>query len=342
MKTDWQALSKKLGVLKPDGSEFYQGSDSSFAMQDILGEEWISDTLNTFIEGTPGNELAIKTLRFLATPLAAQKAFEIFDKNKITSPKTARLAVWALSDLRTPESLQYLDKILDYPSFQNIAIGVFRNLVFDHIHWFEQDQLLQIANKFNPDFKDDLEPLLVTIQQHFEPLDWYTLLKRIYKRPILYGVQKVEDLLQMSFGYSIGLGYRQEIDLSFEDFSTNFTAFVVDDYNAPSHCNWSTAIRLYSSSDSESVALFFEELAKFKGGDANFDRIIYREANKKFCCENIENAITNDLASPLKIRYENEEVLENKYGTGKYFMLNVGAKNADVQISNCPWCGSKL
>ncbi len=79
-----------------------------------------------------------------------------------------------------------------------------------------------------------------------------------------------------------------------EDFSEKFSKFVVDDYNAPSHCNWSTAIRLFSTSDAGSVDLFFEELAKYRSGESDFDRIKYREEAKQFCCEKMHNEIKNN------------------------------------------------
>jgi hypothetical protein len=121
------------------------------------------------------------------------------------------------------------------------------------------------------------------------------------------------------------------------DFERGFTAFVINDYNALSHCNWSTAIRLYSSSDSESISIFFEELAKYKSGKSDFDRIQYREDNKTFCCDKMTESV-NDLHGI--IQYDNTDVLKNKYGAGNY-ILKI-KENETIAINNCLWCGSKL
>ncbi len=67
MKTDWEALSRKLGVLKADGNELYTGRNSAEALEEILGDQWLQHALDTFIAGTPGNELAIKTLRYISS-----------------------------------------------------------------------------------------------------------------------------------------------------------------------------------------------------------------------------------------------------------------------------------
>jgi hypothetical protein len=94
---------------------------------------------------------------------------------------------------------------------------------------------------------------------------------------------------------------------------------------------------LYSSSDSESVALFFEELAKYRSGESQFDRIKYREDNKIFCCEKMAESV-NSIDGV--VQYDNAAVLENKYGTGTYSLRS--KEKTSIEINNCPWCGSKL
>jgi hypothetical protein len=82
MKTNWEELSKKLGVLNFDGSETYSGQ-SILAIEEILGVEWIEDTIDCFIEGRKGNELAIKTIRRIGSNKAAEYANKILQKIKI-------------------------------------------------------------------------------------------------------------------------------------------------------------------------------------------------------------------------------------------------------------------
>jgi hypothetical protein len=159
MTTDWQALSKKLGLLKEDGSELYQGINSSQALEEILGDDWITDTLNTFIEGTPGNELAIKTLRFIYSPKAAAMAFNIYNTHKDSNFKKANLAVWAISDIRTKDSLNYIEEIIKRPEYEAAAFAALRNLIFDHLQWFEAKRLLTILNNVSEEHKEDAEGL---------------------------------------------------------------------------------------------------------------------------------------------------------------------------------------
>jgi hypothetical protein len=155
-KTDWQALSKKLGVLKEDGSEMYQGINSSQALEEILGDEWLQDAIDTFIEGKPGNELAIKTLRFIYSPKAAAMAFKIYNDNKDIDPQKASLAVWALSDIRTRESLDYVEEIIKRPEYEAAAFSVLRNLIFDCLQLFKGNRLHGILDSVSENFNADV------------------------------------------------------------------------------------------------------------------------------------------------------------------------------------------
>lgn len=144
MKTDWQALSKKLGVLKDDNSESYAGINSSQALEDILGDEWIRDTLQTFIDGRPGNELAIKTIRFIGSQKAAVMAYEIFKTNKDTGEQKARLAIWAMNDIRMPICMDYVEEFLQDKRYRNQAVWLLKDLVFDTCLLFDEQRLYKV------------------------------------------------------------------------------------------------------------------------------------------------------------------------------------------------------
>jgi hypothetical protein len=282
MKTNWQELSRKLNVLKENGTELYQGKNSSEALEVILGDDWLLNTLETFIEGKQGNELAIKTLRFISSPKAAEMAFKIYNDNKDSNQQKASIAVWALSDIRTEKSMFYAEEILDRPEYEGIAISVIRNLIFDHLHLFEKEKLFQIIEKISDAFVEEKYNLKSYLEHEFRQTQtWFELLDKIEKRPMMYNIQKVEDIFQFYCGYAFANENNSVKDSDLECFETNFTNFVIKDYNAPSHCNWCTAIRLYSTSDDGSVELFFEELAKYKSDDENFDRLKFRENYRK-------------------------------------------------------------
>jgi hypothetical protein len=168
MRTNWEQLSRQLGVLKEDNSELYQGVNSSEALEEILGDEWLQHAVDTFIEGKPGNELAIKTLRFISSPKAAAMAFKIYSENKDRDQQKASLAVWALSDIRTPISLDYVEEIIKRPEYEAIAFSVLRNLIFDHWHWFTKDRLLDILSSINNKFAEEILPLQKYINNEFK------------------------------------------------------------------------------------------------------------------------------------------------------------------------------
>jgi hypothetical protein len=170
----------------------------------------------------------------------------------------------------------------------------------------------------------------------------YNILDKIQKRPSMYGIQRVEDIQLLISGYSLAIENYGVIDKDEQDFHEHFTAFVIEDYNAPSHCNWCTAIRLYSTSDSASVDLFFEELAKYRSGESEFDRIKYREENKIFCCQEMADKIAKSVDKDGVIKYDNTDVLINKWGNGTYGIPIYNGSTSVVEIKHCPWCGTKL
>jgi hypothetical protein len=168
MKTNWEQLSRQLGVLKTDGSELYQGFHSSQALEEILGDEWLQHTLDTFIEGAPGNELAIKTLRFISSTKVAEMAYKIYNDNKDTNQQKARLAIWALSDIRTEKSMDYVEEIIKRPEYESIAISVLRNLIYDHTHLFTKERLETVLSSISDKYKEEVEPLSIFIKQELK------------------------------------------------------------------------------------------------------------------------------------------------------------------------------
>jgi hypothetical protein len=168
MKTNWEQLSRKLGVLKPDGSELLIGNNSAEALEDILGDEWLQDTLDTFIVGKPGNELAIKTLRFICSERAAKMAFAIFTENKDTDEQKARLAIWAMSDIRMPICMDYVEEFIQDPRYEGIAIAVLRNLVYNGVHFYKKIRLIEIFDSISSEFQEDIQPLREYCKIEFE------------------------------------------------------------------------------------------------------------------------------------------------------------------------------
>jgi hypothetical protein len=167
MKTNWEDLSKKLGVLNFDGSETYSGQ-SMQAIEEILGDEWIENTIDCFIEGKKGNELAIKTIRRIGSNKAAAYAYKIFTANKETNIQKAQLAVWAMSEIRMPICMNYVEECIGNTNFEGIAIAVMRNLLFENVIIYDKARLNKIFEQIDQQFQEDIAPLKEYVQQEFK------------------------------------------------------------------------------------------------------------------------------------------------------------------------------
>jgi hypothetical protein len=167
MKTNWEDLSKKLGVLNFDGSETYSGQ-SMQAIEEILGDEWIEDTIDCFIEGRKGNELAIKSIRRIGSQKAAEYAYKIFTENKINNVTKAQLAVWAMSDIRMPICMTYAEECIGETHYECIAIAVIRNLLFENVLIYEEKRINTIFDKIDSQYQEDISSLKNYVNQEFK------------------------------------------------------------------------------------------------------------------------------------------------------------------------------
>jgi hypothetical protein len=353
MKINWETIANKVGTLRKDGSELYFPQHSSAAFEEILGDEFVQHAIDTFINGDKGNELAIKTIRCLRSKKAADYAYKIFTENKITNALKARTAIWAMNDILHPVCLQYANEFLDDPQYAYQAVSLIKELIYNCHQDFTETELNTILSKARKvtdanaiEIIDAVTNFLATENKsHAESAGiqhWYMLLQQVQKRPAMYGIQSVEDIFLFCSGYAMALHTTSTIDADLEHFTNGFTQFVIDDYNAPSHCNWCTTIRLYSTSHSNSVDIFFEELAKYKSGETDFDRIKYREENKIFCCQQMADKIAESTDGDGAIKYNNADVIINKWGNGTYGIPIHDGGSSVIEITYCPWCGTKL
>jgi hypothetical protein len=356
MITNWEKLATKLNVLRPDGSELYTFHNSQEALEEILGEEWIRHAVDAFINGDKGNELAIKTLRRLNSRKASEYAYQIFHENKDTDIQKARYAIWAMDDILHPICLKYADEFLDDSRFVNQAVWLIKELIYNIHMQFEPtdfDAILLKAETAKSDSPDNQNAETIANLREFLRQEstrkniiknWYSHLELIRKRPFMYGIQRVEDVFLMSTGYAEALEKANAIDDDFEHFNAGFMDFVVRDFNAPSHCNWSTAIRLYSASDSASLDLLFEELAKYKSGksDLDFDRVKYRKENKSSCCEKMADKVEESFNQNGETKHEDVDIVMNRSRDGVYGIPIHDDGTSFIEINNCPWCGARL
>jgi|SRR4030095_6978349 hypothetical protein len=105
MKTDWTQLATKLGTLRENGES---GGDSfaKEAFDEILGDEWIANTVEHSISLKPGRELAMNCLRYIHSTKATKYAYQIY---KSSTGERADQAVWLIKHLANPVSINWIE-----------------------------------------------------------------------------------------------------------------------------------------------------------------------------------------------------------------------------------------
>ena len=146
MTTDWKQLARLLGSLRDDGSESGGESLSRQAFEEILGDEWIKNTVEHIIDFKPGRELAMNCLCYLRSAKAANYAYHIY---QTYSGERADQAVWLIKHLANPISLDWVENFLKDKNVIHWGLGV-----LDQLLWTEQipyddraKSLLELADK---------------------------------------------------------------------------------------------------------------------------------------------------------------------------------------------------
>jgi hypothetical protein len=165
MTTNWEVLATKMGVLKPDGSEAYLGQYEYNALEEILGDEWIQHAVDTFIDGSKGNELAIKTVRQLRSKKAAEYAFKVFTDNKNGDVQKANLAIFAMCDILHPLCMTYIETFLEHEEFANTGLWLMRQLLFDGVIFYDKKQLNALLKKAKFGDKETIDLIKLYIKK---------------------------------------------------------------------------------------------------------------------------------------------------------------------------------
>jgi hypothetical protein len=153
MTTNWAILGRKLGTLDENGSETLVGQNNfGDALEEILGEEWLHDTVDAFMEGRKGSHLALKTVGFLRSRKAAVYAYSLFKKHKKKDSLKANLAIFALMDILHPICMTYVSDFLKDKTYQQMGVALLRNLIFDNHRLYKKedlDTLFSMAEKID-------------------------------------------------------------------------------------------------------------------------------------------------------------------------------------------------
>lgn len=130
MITDWIALGKIVGSLKDDGSESGGDNITKIAFDEILGDEWIQNTVETIVSFKKGSELAMNCLNLIGSTKAVLYAYAIY---KSSEGERARQAVWLIKHIVNPISLNWVEELLNDDNVIDLGLGV-----LDQLLWTEQ------------------------------------------------------------------------------------------------------------------------------------------------------------------------------------------------------------
>jgi len=128
MITDWKELAERLGLIHNDGES---GGDryAEQALQEILGEEWILQTVEHILSYKKGSEIAMNCLRLIRSKKAATLAYQIY---KSSSNDRADRAVWLIKHLEHPIAITWVEEFLDDDNVKHWGLGV-----LDELLWHE-------------------------------------------------------------------------------------------------------------------------------------------------------------------------------------------------------------
>lgn len=147
MEIDWQKLSAHLGLLRPDG-EAGGSDDARRALELILGADALRASVDHYIAGRRGSELARSVLWQLRPWSAMSHCYEIFKGQKELPVR--RAAVELLRALADRRALAWIPEFLEDsdPGIQSWGFGVLDQLLFSElIEPEEAEELIQAAEQ---------------------------------------------------------------------------------------------------------------------------------------------------------------------------------------------------
>ena len=144
MKTKWYEIALAIGSISPDNPYSESGGDSyaNKALELILGDEWIEDTVEYAISSKKGAELAMNCLRRLCSDKACRYAYNVY---KTSEGERVQMAVWLIKHIANPISYNWVEEFLEDKSIIGLGLGV-----LDQLLWSEKVE-----------YDDNIERLLV-------------------------------------------------------------------------------------------------------------------------------------------------------------------------------------
>jgi HEAT repeat protein len=111
---DWQALAERLGTITwRDGGGRSESGGTDVACRaliEVLGDEFVLDAVDCYLEQGPGSEAARSVLQLLAPPRAMERCMEIFRSS--SDPETLRWAIILLRWVADRRALEWYEEIM--------------------------------------------------------------------------------------------------------------------------------------------------------------------------------------------------------------------------------------
>lgn len=141
MHTNWLEVGIAVGSINPEN--FSQSGGTRYAqkaLETILGDEWIKETVEHAIAYEIGSELAMNCLRHLQSEKACRYAYDVY---KSSTGERARMAVWLIKHMANEISFQWVEEFIDDPNTVAWGLGVLDQLLWgDHIEYSEEVETL--------------------------------------------------------------------------------------------------------------------------------------------------------------------------------------------------------
>ncbi|MDO6432622.1 hypothetical protein Q4E93_18600 [Flavitalea sp. BT771] len=126
MITDWAEIGRQIGSIREDGEA--GGDDyATAAFETILGDEWITATVEYSISMKRGQEVAMNCLRLLRSEKAVLYAYQIY---KSSTGERASQAVWFIKQMANPISISWIEEFLNDPNVIEWGLGVLDKLLW--------------------------------------------------------------------------------------------------------------------------------------------------------------------------------------------------------------------
>jgi hypothetical protein len=151
-RIDWTALAEQLGMLTETGEQ-YSGGDAERALEVLIGERAIRETVEHCIARAPGGTLALNFLMLLRPWTAMACCYDIWKSSRPIEER--RDAVWLLRVVADHRALNWVGEFLDDEddAVQSWGIGVLDQLVW-------RDLVLP----------EEAESLLIRAESHANPM----------------------------------------------------------------------------------------------------------------------------------------------------------------------------